>query len=168
MKKDFIILSVLGKIGESPGMRMRAIIISLIVGLFSILSFAQQFQLETTVDRSIEAILDIDGDGICEYVADTNPLSVPVQFQLFNNYPNPFNPSTKIKYSVPEVSFVTIKVYDFLGREVSMLVNEEKAAGSYEVDFSAKGGAMELASGIYLYRIQAGEFHQVRKMLLMK
>ena len=86
------------------------------------------------------------------------------KFILGQNYPNPFNPSTTIKYSIPKQSYVTLKVYDILGREVQTLFNEEKPAGNYQVEFDAA----ELPSGVYFYRIKAGSFSQVRKMLLIK
>jgi hypothetical protein len=85
-------------------------------------------------------------------------------FNLSQNYPNPFNPSTKISYSIKEEGFVTLKVYDVLGKEVITLVNKEQAAGNYEVTFDAS----KLSSGVYLYTIKAGSFVQTRKMLLMK
>ncbi len=88
----------------------------------------------------------------------------PYEYNLSQNYPNPFNPITTIEYQIPELSFVKIKVYDVLGSEVSTLVNEEKPSGSYEVKFDAAG----LSSGIYFYRIQAGNFVQTRKMILLK
>jgi probable HAF family extracellular repeat protein len=95
--------------------------------------------------------------------------SSPVNFVLRQNYPNPFNPSTTIKYSIPTSEFVTLKVYDVLGNEVATLVNEEKPAGSYEVEFSAKGeNASNLSSGIYFYKLQSGSFVQTKKMSLLK
>lgn len=96
-------------------------------------------------------------------VEENNP-NIPSDFVLFNNYPNPFNPSTKISYSIPAMSFITLKVYDVLGNEVATLVNEEKPAGVYEVEFSADG----LTSGIYFYKLQAGSFVETKKMILMK
>jgi photosystem II stability/assembly factor-like uncharacterized protein len=99
---------------------------------------------------------------------------IPETFGLSQNYPNPFNPATVISYQLPINSLVTIKIFDVLGKEVVELVNEEKPAGRYEVKFSAKGGsasggeASSLSSGVYLYRIQAGEFVQTRKMILTK
>ncbi len=89
---------------------------------------------------------------------------IPTHFQISQNYPNPFNPTTKIKFEIPKSSFVTLKVYDILGREVAKLVNQGKSAGSYEINFDAS----ELTSGIYFYRIQAGNFAQTRKMMLLK
>jgi hypothetical protein len=85
-------------------------------------------------------------------------------FQLYQNYPNPFNPSTKINFSVPEHSFVTIKIYDILGHEIATLVNEEKLAGKYQVEFNGSN----LASGVYFYRLQAGNYIQTRKMLVLQ
>jgi hypothetical protein len=89
---------------------------------------------------------------------------MPLSFNLSQNYPNPFNPSTKIKYQIPELSFVTLKVYDVLGNEVAALVNEEKPVGSYELEFNATS----LPSGIYFYRLQAGSFVETKKMVLLK
>ena len=90
---------------------------------------------------------------------------------LSQNYPNPFNPTTKIKYQIPDLpagrqglSFATIKVYDVLGNEVTILVNEEKQPGNYEVEFNGS----RLPSGVYFYRIQAGDFIQTKKMILLK
>jgi hypothetical protein len=85
-------------------------------------------------------------------------------YELAQNFPNPFNPTTKIKYQLPEPVFVTIKVYDVLGNEIETLANEEMIAGSYDVDFNGNG----LASGIYYYRITAGNFSQTKKMILLK
>jgi endonuclease/exonuclease/phosphatase family metal-dependent hydrolase len=85
-------------------------------------------------------------------------------FELYQNYPNPFNPSTSIQYAVSSRQFVTLKIYDVLGNEITTLVNEELSAGEYEKEFDAIG----LTSGIYFYRLQAGNYNQTRKMILMK
>ncbi len=90
--------------------------------------------------------------------------SLPTKYSLEQNYPNPFNPSTKIKYQVPNNGLVKITVYDITGREVTQLVNSEHTAGFYEVDFNA----FQLASGVYFYRIQASNFVQTKKMILVK
>ena len=98
----------------------------------------------------------------------------PLRLRLEQNYPNPFNPSTTIIYSIQKEEWVVLKVYDILGNEVATLVNEKKQAGNYKVLFSAKGGsasgenAYNLASGIYFYKIQAGNFVQTKKMILVK
>lgn len=90
--------------------------------------------------------------------------SSPDNYSLSQNYPNPFNPSTKINYSIAAAGIVTIKIYDILGREISTLVNEEKSAGKYEVNFNAS----PLASGVYFYQIKAGGFVSSKKMILIK
>jgi hypothetical protein len=88
----------------------------------------------------------------------------PKTISLCQNYPNPFNPTTTIKYQIPEISFVTIKVYDILGNEIATLVSEEKPAGSYDVEFIGD----ELPSGIYFYQLEAGNFIETKKMVLLK
>jgi hypothetical protein len=92
------------------------------------------------------------------------PLNVAVEFELYDNYPNPFNPSTTIKFELPKSSHVSLTVYDILGREVSVLVNEKREAGAYEVKFDGSN----LASGVYFYRIQAGSFVQTKQLLLLR
>lgn len=89
---------------------------------------------------------------------------IPKTFSLKQNYPNPFNPITKIEYELPKDIFIKIKIYDILGREVKTLVNEFKNAGSYIISFNGS----EFASGIYFYRIQAGSFVSVKRMVLIK
>jgi len=88
----------------------------------------------------------------------------PKVFELSQNYPNPFNPTTVIQYSIPMNEFVTLRVYDVLGREVQTLVNKEQSAGVYNVEFNAS----KLTSGVYFYRIEAGKFVAVKKLLLLK
>ena len=88
----------------------------------------------------------------------------PSHYVLSQNYPNPFNPSTTIKYELPKASQVTLSVFDILGREVSVLANERKNAGVHEVKFDGSN----LASGVYFYRIQAGDFIQTKRLLLLK
>jgi hypothetical protein len=88
----------------------------------------------------------------------------PNGFVLEQNYPNPFNPSTSIQYAIGGKQFVTLKVYDVLGNEVAVLVNEEQEAGTYKVEFDAHG----LSSGIYFYKIVTDNFVQTRKMILLK
>jgi len=90
--------------------------------------------------------------------------NIPLHFDLAQNYPNPFNPSTKIKYQIPDPVFVTIKVYDVLGNEIVPLVKENKIAGTYEIDFDGS----KLTSGIYYYRITAGDYSQTKKMILLR
>jgi photosystem II stability/assembly factor-like uncharacterized protein len=85
-------------------------------------------------------------------------------YDLSQNYPNPFNPVTTISYSIPKSAFVTLKIYDILGKEVSVLVNEEKPAGSYNIVFNANA----LSSGVYFYRLQAGSYSETKKLSLIK
>ncbi|MBK7497788.1 MAG: T9SS type A sorting domain-containing protein [Ignavibacteriales bacterium] len=86
------------------------------------------------------------------------------EFALSQNYPNPFNPTTQIKFSIKESGLVSLKIFDILGTEVATLVNNEYPVGNYTVDFNAVG----LASGIYFYKIQSGNFVETKKMILMK
>ena len=89
---------------------------------------------------------------------------LPQNFDLTQNYPNPFNPSTKIEYSIPEKSFVQLKVYDILGNEVATIVNQEQNAGTYRLDFNAEN----LASGLYIAKLQAGNYTKSIKMILLR
>jgi hypothetical protein len=88
----------------------------------------------------------------------------PNDYTLTQNYPNPFNPSTSINFAIPNSEFVTLKIYNILGSEVATLVNETLGAGSYKFNFDASN----LASGIYLYELKAGNFAQIKKMNLLK
>ena len=90
--------------------------------------------------------------------------AIPTVYTLSQNYPNPFNPTTTINYKIPELSFVTLKVYDVLGSEVATIANEEKPAGNYDVEFDGS----VLTSGIYFYRIQVGDYTNTKKMILLK
>lgn len=121
--------------------------------------------------------------GVITSLQEENDLQLNT-YTLYQNYPNPFNPSTKIRFVIPnevgnvrdfssqaprnDNTLVTLKVYDVLGNEVATLLNEEKAAGSYEVSFSASSATGGLASGIYFYRLQAGNFIETKKMILIK
>ena len=89
---------------------------------------------------------------------------MPTEYVLYQNYPNPFNPRTNIGFRIADRGFVSIKVYDVLGKEIATLVNEEKPAGNYEVEFDATN----LTSGIYFYQLKAGNLIETKKMLLLK
>ena len=89
---------------------------------------------------------------------------LPEKYALSQNYPNPFNPETVIKYSIPKAENVSLVVYNLIGEKVAILINERKPAGSFTVDWDASN----MASGIYYYRLQAGDFVQTRKMVLLK
>jgi hypothetical protein len=109
----------------------------------------------------------IDNSGTFKYSSEAQiTIAVPAVFALGQNYPNPFNPTTTIKYDIPVGTYgnTSIKVYDVVGREVATLVNETKEAGSYQVTFNAS----KLASGVYFYKLQAGSYSSVKKLVLMK
>ncbi|MBK7377890.1 MAG: T9SS type A sorting domain-containing protein [Ignavibacteriales bacterium] len=133
------------------------------VDSLSVIVFVQSNASKTvyqseTINYSSLTITSIDEEG-----------ETPTEFTLEQNYPNPFNPKTKIKYTIPsnvknQTSNVSLKVYDILGKKVAELVNENKPAGEYEILFEAS----ELPSGIYLYQLQAGNFIESKKMILIK
>ena len=107
----------------------------------------------------------IDNNGTYKYINLDESFTVqPVEFNLSQNYPNPFNPATMIKYSLPEASRVSLKVYNVIGKEVETLVNDEKPAGTYEVNFDAA----QLPSGIYFYQLKTGNFVETKKMVYQK
>ena len=93
---------------------------------------------------------------------------LPDNYSLSQNYPNPFNPVTTINFSVPKQGHVNLKVYDIAGKEIVTLVNEQKSAGNYKVTFSAANGGLNLSSGAYFYRLESGEFSEVKRMILLK
>jgi ligand-binding sensor domain-containing protein len=104
-----------------------------------------------------------EGGVVITHIDNKNS-ALPEDFSLEQNYPNPFNPITKIKYSIPSQTFVTIKIYDLLGKELESLVNEEKPAGSYELNFNAEN----LSSGVYFYRLITNKFIETKKLILLK
>ncbi len=125
--------------------------------LFTITNGTSQYHLGSSFtidDLSFGAPLAVEESGTLQ----------PRQFALEQNFPNPFNPSTKIQFQIPSREFVVLKVYNLLGQEVATLVNEELNPGNYRAEFNAQG----LPSGFYLYRLQSGSYTSVKKMLLMK
>ncbi|MBV6480143.1 MAG: hypothetical protein HGGPFJEG_02988 [Ignavibacteria bacterium] len=129
------------------------------------------FYCAKVVDNSYKVSINSDTVGletICPSCSSGERLIVnadlPNEYSLKQNYPNPFNPSTNIQYDLPEDNFVFIKIYDLLGREIITLLNEPKQAGSYIITFDASN----LSSGVYYYKFKAGNFEQVRRMILLK
>ena len=118
-----------------------------------------------TISEGLDGTLGLDVFKY-SYITDLKSYKSknPSIFRLFQNYPNPFNPSTKIKYSIPKAENVTLKIYDILGRQIKTLVNEEKPAGKYSVEFNGSS----LPSGVYFYQIKAGNYIKTKKMLLLK
>jgi len=102
--------------------------------------------------------------GYGSIVSVESEMIVPEKFVLYQSYPNPFNPSTRIKYSIPNSEIVSLKVYDILGREIAVILDEYKSAGTYTIEFNAS----RFASGVYFYQLQAGSFVETKKMVLMK
>ncbi len=108
--------------------------------------------------------IDTDGSFAYSEIIEIQFGVVPTKYVLEQNYPNPFNPSTVISYSIPTASNVSVKVFDVLGNLITTLVNQNQEAGNYKINFNAG----ELSNGIYFYKIQAGIFIAVKKMLLLK
>ena len=115
-------------------------------------ALADQYAEESSLGKLVAKDLSLSGSELV------------TEYSLGQNYPNPFNPSTIIKYQVPNEGFITLKVFDVLGREVMTLVQEEKTQGRYEVRLDGSN----LASGVYIYRLEAGNLVFTKKMLLMK
>ena len=120
-----------------------------------------------------EVVQLVIGTSVKEILTDL----LPEEFILEQNYPNPFNPSTKIRFAIPNVTLsgvegsrVQLNIYDILGNKVATLVDENLSSGSYEVEFNAKNprNSYSLASGLYFYRLQAGNFIETKKMILLK
>ncbi len=142
-----------------------------VLGTYATRAFMFRTSPDSTLYTGVgsTAVVNPPGMGIYEYtfaplgVNDPNS-GLPTEFSLSQNYPNPFNPSTVIKYSVPSQSFVTVKVFDLSGREIKTLVNETMSIGNYEITFSGEG----LSSGVYFYKITAGNFVDTKKMVMIK
>jgi subtilisin family serine protease len=129
--------------------------------------FAQYRIRSKTIDNVYSLysnILTVDGTSFWQQKRYPAAHEMPTEYYLSQNYPNPFNPSTIIRYALPKNSFVTLKIFDVLGKEIATLVNEEKAAGFYDVEFNAS----HLSSGIYFYRLIAPGVNETRKMLIAK
>ncbi|MDD5362393.1 MAG: T9SS type A sorting domain-containing protein [Ignavibacteria bacterium] len=116
--------------------------------------------------RGIWAVRSNGGIAYHTIIADIKKLGneTPANFKLNQNYPNPFNPETKIKFQIPKSGFVTLKVYDALGKEIKTLVDQNLSTGFYEIGFTADN----LSSGIYFYKLISGDFTETRKMLMIK
>jgi hypothetical protein len=141
-------------------------------------AFGHQYTITVNNVADLSGNLISANHNVAEYTippSDMDDEKIPTEFLLSQNYPNPFNPSTVIRYQLPVTSQISIKVYDILGNEVATLVDEFKPAGSYEVEFNTSTSAGELASGVYVYRLQtapsAGSgrvFTETKKMVLLR
>ena len=139
--------------------------------VFNTMQFTTHYAFINTYGVGVYRLAISDLTGINDYQSAGSPN----EFKLYQNFPNPFNPTTKIKYSIPSSSYspllggvrgglVTLKVYDILGREVATLVNEQQQPGNYEIEFNAS----KLSSGVYFYRLRAGNFAAANKLILLK
>jgi hypothetical protein len=137
-------------------------------GLFAALPSGDVVELPAMLSGDsmdiMNAIMAANGLEQITSISQFGDKQVITDYQLQQNYPNPFNPSTKITFLLPETANVSLKIYDINGRLVANLVDEMKSAGSYEVDFNAGN----LASGIYLYVLQAGNYSEIKRMTLLK
>jgi len=127
-------------------------------------SVVVHYQSHPPTCQDYGVIFMVDNMRVTPFVTGITGYETPVSFKLHQNYPNPFNPSTTISYSIPEQSLVTLKVYDALGKEVAVLVNRIEQPGQKSVNFNAGN----LASGVYYYTISAGDFTEMKKMVVLK
>lgn len=131
-------------------------------------------RFSNVISNDVYRSLNYSADGVIDLIADEdnpNPVTVnledylvPKSYDLAQNYPNPFNPSTTIEFSIPSDASVSLKIYDVLGKEAAVLVNEQRSAGTYIVNWNASN----FSSGVYFYKLNAGNFTQTKKMFLAK
>ena len=146
MGDSFVVLTTTGIVSES------FMTVNAQTGLYVHVNYNSNNVTVVVDSVSLTSIEDITGETII-----TN-------YELSQNYPNPFNPTTNIQFAIPQSSFTTLKVYSILGQEVATLINEQKSSGVYEVSFDG----LNLSSGTYIYKLQAGDFVQTKKMILLK
>lgn len=139
-------------------------------------NYTYTYKRETAwVDTSMYTVAFVQNDNNKEVINSARGISIPLgigninngipaEYSLSQNYPNPFNPNTTINYSIPKSGFVTLKVYDLLGRETAVLVNGNAPAGNYSVDFYAGN----FSSGVYFYKLESGSFNQIKKLVISK
>jgi hypothetical protein len=132
-----------------------------------------QYQHKDVINNDGFGFNEINSPGLMELCKNyalrldsiySNPVAQNYQTGLLQNYPNPFNPITKISFDIPNKSYVSLKIYDILGKEIKTLVSEEKSAGKYIVDFDASF----LSSGVYFYKLESGTFVETKRMIILK
>lgn len=129
----------------------------------AVFEFAIAYNVKASTTDTIEFLIT-NGKSVYQTKQFVLRYATPTEYKLEQNFPNPFNPTTVIRYQLPAKTFATLKIFDVLGKEVSILVNEENEAGFHQVEFNGAG----LASGVYLYSLQAGSFVQTNKFILLK
>ena len=127
-------------------------------------TFSQEFEVELTVTDNQGATSTTKSPVNVTVVTSSELENLPTEFTLNQNYPNPFNPTTVINYDIPEATNVVLTVYNMLGQKMTTLVNENKSAGRYSINFDAT----LFSSGVYIYRLEAGQFVSTKKMMLIK
>jgi hypothetical protein len=117
-----------------------------------------------------QTVMTLDGHAVMmgAVATDVENSAVPQEFALLQNYPNPFNPSTLIRYSLEKPVRVSLKVYNMLGNAVATLVDGPQEAGSYSITLNSNDGTLNIASGVYFYRLEAGSFVSTKKLILIK
>lgn len=120
--------------------------------------------VDSTISGATGSYANFDDLSFGKTTGINNKFNSPITFQLKQNYPNPFNPTTTIEYQIPKQSHVVLEIYNVLGDRVKTLVNKEESAGNYKINFNASN----LPSGVYFYRIEAGNFNQSKKLILLK
>ncbi len=121
------------------------------------------------VDRTTGGVVDSsDNDFTISGTTSVVEGGIPTKFELQQNYPNPFNPSTRISYGLPSEAFVELRVFNMIGQEIAVLVSERQSAGRYTVSFDAQSAGVSSSSGLYFYRLSAGDYVEIRKMMLVK
>jgi len=129
----------------------------------AVFEFAVAYNIKASSADTIEFLIT-NGKSVYQTKQFVLKYTTPTEYKLEQNFPNPFNPATVIRYQLPAKTLATLKIFDVLGKEVAVLVNEENEAGFHQVEFNGSG----LASGVYLYILQAGSFVQTKKFILLK
>ncbi|MDP2303841.1 MAG: T9SS type A sorting domain-containing protein [Ignavibacteria bacterium] len=129
----------------------------------AVFEFAVSYNAKANATDTVEFLIT-NGKSVHQMKQFVLRYAAPTEYKLEQNFPNPFNPATVIRYQLPAKILATLKIFDVLGKEVSVLVNEENEAGFHQVEFNGAG----LASGVYLYSLQAGSFIKTKKFILLK